>query len=47
MKLTYNALLEKAETKEKERLKEETKKMKKIESEMRYKVPLFSLLALR
>jgi len=35
VKLTYNALLEKAETKEKERLKEETKKMKKIETEMR------------
>merc|ERR1719431_1407295 len=35
VKLTYNAMLEKAETKEKERLKEETKKMKKIESEMR------------
>lgn len=35
VKLTYNALLEKAESKEKERLREEAKKMKKIESELR------------
>merc|ERR1719391_1240569 len=35
VKLTYNALLEKAESKEKERLKEEAKKFKKLESEFR------------
>ena len=35
MKLTYNALLEKAESREKERLKEEAKRFKKIESEIR------------
>merc|ERR1712203_176497 len=35
VKLTYNALLEKAESKEKERLKEEAKKFKKVESEIR------------
>merc|ERR1719422_2401364 len=35
VKLTYNALLEKAETKEKERQKEENKKLKKIEVELR------------
>jgi len=35
VKLTYNALLEKAESKEKERLKEEAKKFKKVESEVR------------
>merc|ERR1711962_161299 len=35
VKLTYNALLEKAESKEKERLKEEAKKMKKQDSEIR------------
>ena len=38
VKLTYNALLEKAETKEKERQKEENKKLKKIEVELRYDV---------
>ncbi|XP_048522070.1 pre-mRNA-processing factor 40 homolog A isoform X2 [Dendroctonus ponderosae] len=32
VKLTYNSLLEKAEMKEKERLKEETKRMKKLEN---------------
>lgn len=31
VKLTYNSLLEKAEVKEKERLKEESKRMKKLE----------------
>ena len=35
VKLTYNSLLEKAESKEKERQKEESKKLKKIELEMR------------
>ena len=37
VKLTYNALLEKAEAKEKERVKEELKKFKKTESEIRCK----------
>ena len=41
VKLTYNALLEKAETKEKERQKEENKKLKKIEVELRYDVKMF------
>jgi hypothetical protein len=36
VKLTYNALLEKAETREKERLKEEAKKMRKVEGELRF-----------
>ena len=35
VKLTYNALLEKAETREKERLKEEGKKMRKLENGFR------------
>merc|ERR1711936_934182 len=35
VKLTYNALLEKAESREKERLKEETKKLRKLEGELR------------
>lgn len=35
VKLTFNSLLEKAEFKEKERQKEESKKLKKIETEMR------------
>ena len=35
VKLTYNSLLEKAETREKERQKEENKKLKKIEFELR------------
>jgi len=35
VKLTYNALLEKAESREKDRLKEEQKKFKKIEAEVR------------
>ena len=35
VKLTYNSLLEKAESKEKERQKEESKKLKKVELEMR------------
>lgn len=35
VKLTYNSLLEKAEAKERERLKEETKKLRKLESAFR------------
>merc|ERR1711997_647431 len=35
VKLTYNALLEKAESREKERLKEEAKKMRKLEQALR------------
>merc|ERR1712227_926865 len=35
VKLTYNALLEKAETKEKERQKEESRKLKKLETSFR------------
>ena len=35
VKLTYNSLLEKAESREKERQKEESKKLKKVELEMR------------
>jgi len=35
VKLTYNALLEKAETKDKERQKEEGKKLRKLEGELR------------
>jgi len=35
VKLTYNALLEKAESREKERMKEESKKLRKIEGELR------------
>merc|ERR1711868_304391 len=35
VKLTYNSLLEKAESREKERQKEENKKLKKIELELR------------
>ena len=35
MKLTYNALIEKAEAKEKERVREENKKYKKLEGEFR------------
>lgn len=35
VKLTYNALLEKAETKEKERVKEEARKLKKLENALR------------
>ena len=35
VKLTYNALLEKAESKEKERLKEEARKLKKLEAGLR------------
>jgi len=35
VKLTYNALLEKAETKEKERVKEESRKMRKLENNFR------------
>merc|ERR1712080_494518 len=35
VKLTYNALLEKAESREKERLKEEAKRMRKLETAFR------------
>jgi pre-mRNA-processing factor 40 len=35
VKLTYNALLEKAELKEKERVKEENRKLKKMENNFR------------
>jgi len=35
VKLTYNALLEKAETRDKERMKEEVKKLRKLEGELR------------
>ncbi len=35
VKLTYNALLEKAESKEKERVKEENRKLKKLENNFR------------
>uniref|UniRef100_A0A6P7FXM2 Pre-mRNA-processing factor 40 homolog A isoform X2 n=1 Tax=Diabrotica virgifera virgifera TaxID=50390 RepID=A0A6P7FXM2_DIAVI len=35
VKLTYNSFLEKAEVKEKERLKEESKRMKKLESNLK------------
>lgn len=35
VKLTYNALLEKAEALEKERIKEETKRIRKVESELK------------
>merc|ERR1712179_629271 len=35
VKLTYNALLEKAESREKERMKEESKKLRKLEAEVR------------
>jgi len=35
VKLTYNSLVEKAEAKEKEKIKEENKRLKKIESELR------------
>jgi len=35
VKLTYNALLEKAEIKEKERIKDDQRKLKKMESGFR------------
>jgi len=35
VKLTYNALLEKAESRDKERMKEEVKKLRKLEGELR------------
>merc|ERR1711971_580917 len=35
VKLTYNALLEKAESREKERIKEEAKRMRKLEGDLR------------
>ena len=36
VKLTYNSLLEKAESREKERMKEESKKLRKLEGELRF-----------
>ena len=36
VKLTYNSLLEKAESKEKERVKEENRKLRKLETNFRY-----------
>ena len=36
VKLTYNTLLEKAESREKERMKEESKKLRKLEGELRF-----------
>merc|ERR1739838_549134 len=35
VKLTYNALLEKAESRKKDRMKEESKKLRKLEGELR------------
>ena len=35
VKLTYNALLEKAESRDKERIKEENKKLRKLEGDLR------------
>ena len=35
LKLTYNVLLEKAESRDKERIKEENKKLRKLEGELR------------
>ena len=35
VKLTYSALLEKAESRDKERIKEENKKLRKLEGELR------------
>jgi pre-mRNA-processing factor 40 len=45
VKLTYNSLLEKAESKEKERVKEETRKMKKLEAALRLVLSDFSITA--
>ena len=43
VKLTYNALLEKAESRDKERIKEENKKLRKLEGELRSVVVVGSL----
>ena len=36
IKLTYNTLLEKAESREKDRMKEEIQKLRKLEGELRF-----------
>ena len=46
VKLTYNALLEKAESRDKERIKEENKKLRKLEGELRSVVECFKCLIL-
>ena len=43
VKLMYNALLEKAESRDKERIKEENKKLRKLEGEFRSVVVVGSL----
>ena len=43
VKLMYNALLEKAESRDKERIKEENKKLRKLEGELRSVVVVGSL----
>ena len=43
VKLTYNALLDKAESRDKERIKEENKKLRKLEGELRSVVVVGSL----
>ena len=43
VKLMYNALLEKAESRDKERIKEENKKLMKLEGELRSVVVVGSL----
>ncbi len=45
VKLTYNSLLEKAESKEKERVKEEARKMKKLEAGLRLVLSDFPITA--
>ena len=45
VKLTYNSLLEKAESKEKERVKEEARKMKKLEAGLRLVLSDFPIAA--
>ncbi len=45
VKLTYNALLEKAESREKERLKEEARKLKKLEASLRVLLSDFQINA--
>ena len=46
VKLTYNALLEKAESRDKERIKEENKKLRKLEGELRSVVECYKCLIL-
>ena len=43
VKLMYNALLEKAESRDKERIKEENKKLRKLEGELRSVVVVGSI----